>query len=49
MSDEEKYHGEEVFVEAFQNLWPRKTDEWWRKWSSLPLDLEEGSLLEETS
>lgn len=39
--DEDKWWGEETFVEAFKNLWPQKTEEWWKDWSSLPLDLEE--------
>lgn len=41
MSDEEKWWGEEVFIEAFKSLWPQKTEKWWRDWESLPLNLGE--------
>lgn len=46
MGDEEKWYGEEIFVEAFKDLWPQKTDEWWKEWSSLPLDLGEDTMLD---
>ncbi|KAG4422294.1 hypothetical protein IFR04_004560 [Cadophora malorum] len=35
-------HGEDLFVEVFGGLWPKQTEEWWKEWRSLPLDVGEG-------
>ena len=35
-------HGEDLFVEVFGSFWPKQTEEWWKEWRSLPLDVGEG-------
>ncbi len=36
---ERLYNGEEVFVQAFGDVWPQTTERWWEDWRSLPLCL----------
>ena len=38
-TDEDLWYEEEAYVAAFKAIWPQKTNEWWRDWESLPLDL----------
>ncbi len=37
LSEEKQYRGEEIYVEVFNDIWPRRTPEWWKDWKSLPL------------
>lgn len=34
------FHGEEVFIQAFGDVWPQTTPRWWEDWTSLPLCLD---------
>ncbi len=36
------YQGEEVFVEAFGDVWPQTTPRWWEDWRSSPLCPDDG-------
>ena len=31
------YWGEEIFIEAFGDVWPQTTPRWWEDWKSVPL------------
>ena len=32
-----QFRGEEVFIEAFGDVWPQTTPRWWEDWGSIPL------------
>jgi hypothetical protein len=37
LSKEKLYRGEEIYMDVFNDIWPRRTPEWWKDWKSLPL------------
>lgn len=37
LSEQPQYNGEDIYQEVFNDIWPRRTPEWWKDWTSLPL------------
>ncbi len=37
LCEERLYNWEDIYPKVFNDIWPRRTPEWWKDWKSLPL------------